>query len=301
MAEKTYLKEEIKKREIENLAYTEEKRKMTIKDAKNEWIALQSNNNHSVLNRRNSMLSNNPISSERINSESIIEYIDLNAIKSSKDLNKFVHNANNSNQTLDSGFTSIGNTSDYDVYNSNRLLNTKFKSLTKPTTAAGPRIIGSPSNSSLDNEDLHAYGNSKSNSRSNSAISTYSKSIKNNIAINGSVNNLTYYNNNNINSSSNNNNNQQNVNNGTSNAIYNNINSKKSIALNNGSNIIEDNCVLFFYGIRALEIVDLRLDSSIINQITTLSFHFIDYDDYLAKNIFKIRNKFTNVTVSHLF
>ena len=71
-------------------------------------------------------------------------------------------------------------------------------------------------------------------------------------------------------------------------------NMKRSVALNGGSNVHEEN-VMFFYGIKSLDILDIKLDASIISQVFTISFHFIDYDEYLSKSFAKIRNKFTNV------
>jgi hypothetical protein len=74
-------------------------------------------------------------------------------------------------------------------------------------------------------------------------------------------------------------------------------NIKRSVALNGGSNVHEEN-IMFFYGIKSLDILDIKLDASIISQVFTISFHFIDYDEHLSKNFAKIRNKFTNVNVS---
>jgi hypothetical protein len=72
---------------------------------------------------------------------------------------------------------------------------------------------------------------------------------------------------------------------------------KRSVALNGGSNVHEEN-IMFFYGIKSLDILDIKLDASIISQVFTISFHFIDFDEHLSKNFAKIRNKFTNVNVS---
>jgi len=74
-------------------------------------------------------------------------------------------------------------------------------------------------------------------------------------------------------------------------------NVKRSVALNGGSNVHEEN-IMFFYGIKSLDILDIKLDASIISQVFTISFHFIDFDEHLSKNFAKIRNKFTNVNVS---
>jgi hypothetical protein len=278
---------------------------MTIKDAENEWIMQQSSNvnSNSILNRRNSnSLSLTQQPNDVVNHEAI-EFIDLNTIKSAKDLNKYT-NANISNQTLDSGFVSVGNNSDYDVSsNPNRGVNSKMrlKSLDKaPSSASGlPRNVTSPSGSSLDNEDsLPQCANSKTNSRSNSAISNYSKSANNNARTSAYVNNNGLSNGTSAMPSINPN--HGSVHTSSVNNSNNNNNNKKSIALNNGSNVLEENNTLFFYGIRSLEIVDLKLDANLISQITTLSFHFIDYDDFLSKSFYRIRNKFTNATVSLL-
>ena len=73
-------------------------------------------------------------------------------------------------------------------------------------------------------------------------------------------------------------------------------NLKRSTALNGGSNVHEEN-IMFFYGIKSLEILDIKIDPAIISQVFTISFHYIDYDENLSKNFTKIRNKFTNVNV----
>ena len=77
-------------------------------------------------------------------------------------------------------------------------------------------------------------------------------------------------------------------------------NIKRSIALNGGSNVHEEN-IMFFYGIKSLEILDLKIDPAIISQVFTISFHYIDYDEHLSRNFAKIRTKFTNVTVRFSF
>ena len=69
------------------------------------------------------------------------------------------------------------------------------------------------------------------------------------------------------------------------------------MAFNNGANIQEDNC-MFFYGSRSIEILDIKLELNIINLVTAISFHYIDYDDYLSKNFSRIKHKFPNVNVS---
>ena len=71
---------------------------------------------------------------------------------------------------------------------------------------------------------------------------------------------------------------------------------KRTIGLNGGSNILEDNC-MFFYGNKSLELIDLKLDQSLLAQVNTLSFHFIDYSEFLVKNFIKLRNKFINLNV----
>jgi len=75
---------------------------------------------------------------------------------------------------------------------------------------------------------------------------------------------------------------------------------KRSMAYNNGANIHEETS-MFFYGNRSLDIIDMRLDSSVLNQVYTLSFHYIDYDLFLSRNFARIRNKFFNANVSHSF
>ncbi|CAF0762820.1 unnamed protein product [Brachionus calyciflorus] len=62
---------------------------------------------------------------------------------------------------------------------------------------------------------------------------------------------------------------------------------------NNCSTVQQDSTMLF-YGTKSLEILDVKLDQNVQNQITTLSFHFIDYDECLARNFLKLKNKFPN-------
>ena len=72
------------------------------------------------------------------------------------------------------------------------------------------------------------------------------------------------------------------------------------MAFNGGANIQEDNC-MYFYGSKSIEILDLKIDINVLNHITTISFHYIDYDDYLSKNFSRIKHKFPNVVVSSNF
>lgn len=131
--------------------------------------------------------------------------------------------------------------------------------------------------------------NSRANSRSNSATS-YARNVQ--VAKQNSSNYISSTNNQTSNYNLNSNNNNTNNNNNNTN---NNV--KRSISLNGGSNIHEEN-TMFFYGNKSLDITDIKLDTSIINQVLTISFHYIDYDDFLSKCFTRIRNKFPNVNVS---
>ena len=69
---------------------------------------------------------------------------------------------------------------------------------------------------------------------------------------------------------------------------------KRSVALNDGSNILEENEMLF-YGLKSLDIVDTKLDSSLSTQVLAISFNYIDYDDHLCRAFARLRAKFANV------
>ena len=75
---------------------------------------------------------------------------------------------------------------------------------------------------------------------------------------------------------------------------------KKSVTFNNGSNVLEEN-TMFYYGNKSLDILDVKLEIAVISQVSTISFHYIDYDEFLAKYFSKIRTKFTSAIVSLLF
>ena len=75
---------------------------------------------------------------------------------------------------------------------------------------------------------------------------------------------------------------------------------RKSVTFNNGSNVLEEN-TMFFYGNRSLDILDVKLEMAVMSQVATISFHFIDYDEFLAKCFAKIRAKFTSAIVSCFF
>ena len=76
-----------------------------------------------------------------------------------------------------------------------------------------------------------------------------------------------------------------------------NANPKRSTAYNNGSNVHEDN-VMYFYGSKSLDILENKLDPNVISQINMISFNYIDFDDSLIKNFFRIKNKFPNAMVN---
>lgn len=71
---------------------------------------------------------------------------------------------------------------------------------------------------------------------------------------------------------------------------------KKSILLNGGANILEDN-VMSFIGAKSLEILETKLEPYVINQVQIISFSYIEYDE-LSRYFVKIRTKFSYTTVS---
>lgn len=71
------------------------------------------------------------------------------------------------------------------------------------------------------------------------------------------------------------------------------LNSQKRLPVQNCSTVQQDNTMMF-YGSKSLEILEIKLDQLIQNQINTLSFHYMDYDELLSKNFFKLKNKFPN-------
>lgn len=76
-------------------------------------------------------------------------------------------------------------------------------------------------------------------------------------------------------------------------------NIRRSITYNSGSNIHEDS-IMYFYGVKSLEILDNKLENFLTAQIMTISFHYIDYDDSLCKFFTRIKFKFPSVVVSCL-
>lgn len=73
----------------------------------------------------------------------------------------------------------------------------------------------------------------------------------------------------------------------------------KRLPAQNCSTVQQDSTMMF-YGSKSLEILEIKLDQLIQNQITTLSFHYMDYDELLSKNFLKLKNKFPN-TVNLVF
>lgn len=120
-------------------------------------------------------------------------------------------------------------------------------------------------------------------SRSNSASSQISKTAASNTPTN--------------NTNTNNTNNPTNQTNSASLSVS---NIRRSITYNSGSNIHEDS-IMYFYGVKSLELLDNKLENSLTAQITTISFHYIDYDENLCKNFTRIKFKFPSVFVSHFF
>lgn len=72
---------------------------------------------------------------------------------------------------------------------------------------------------------------------------------------------------------------------------------KKSTSLNGGANILEDN-VMSFFGNKSLDLLDSKLDAFVVNQVQTISFNYIEYDELLAKSFAKIKAKFPYTTVN---
>ncbi|RNA17111.1 Leucine-rich repeat-containing, partial [Brachionus plicatilis] len=77
------------------------------------------------------------------------------------------------------------------------------------------------------------------------------------------------------------------------------LNGQKRLPAQNCSTVQQDSTMMF-YGSKSLEILDIKLDQLIQNQITTLSFHYMDFDELLSKNFFRLKNKFPN-TVNLVF
>ena len=74
-------------------------------------------------------------------------------------------------------------------------------------------------------------------------------------------------------------------------------NIRRSITYNSGSNIHEDS-IMYFYGVKSLEILDNKLETILTAQIMTISFHYIDFDENLSKHLARIKFKFPSVVVS---
>ena len=73
-------------------------------------------------------------------------------------------------------------------------------------------------------------------------------------------------------------------------------NNKRTTTFNNGSNVHEDS-TMFFYGSKSMDILDNKIDQSIVSQISIISFNYIDFDDNLSKSFNRIKNKFPNTMV----
>lgn len=243
VAEKLFVKEQSKKREMDTLTQIEEKRKITIKDAETEWIIQQQMQNSS---------------------------------NQSKDL-AIIGEAYN-----DSGFSSAGGNENADM-NIKLITKTKIlnlRSSTNPNRLSPQNmnnLITSSSSSSLHssfkdtdnksiNDDDYNYvaPYQIQNSRANSATGFVRAGLP------AKPNNITQI---------------------TNQQVSNSNSLKRSVPLNNGSNIHEEN-TMFFYGNKSLDIIDIKLEQSVINQVLTISFHFIDYDECLSKFFWRLRNKF---------
>jgi hypothetical protein len=60
---------------------------------------------------------------------------------------------------------------------------------------------------------------------------------------------------------------------------------------------IESDNILNFYGAKALDEIDNQLNANLNNQITVITFRYVDLNK-ISKYFIKIRNKFTNLSVS---
>jgi hypothetical protein len=76
-------------------------------------------------------------------------------------------------------------------------------------------------------------------------------------------------------------------------------NAKRSVSFNDGANIL-DGSVMHFYGNRSLDILDIKMDVATCSAVSSISFSFIDYEDYLCKCFSRLRQRFQNANVSLL-
>jgi hypothetical protein len=64
---------------------------------------------------------------------------------------------------------------------------------------------------------------------------------------------------------------------------------------------IEADTTLYFYGPKSLEEIDSQLSNNTsVASVVTISFHYIEFN-HIAKYFIKLRNKFSNLTVSFTF
>lgn len=311
-----FLKSEFKKRELENYYFLEEKRKTIIRDAKSEWFAQQTNQQKEKTSLEFNTqreptivsLNCNEIESKLIvaNDDSDIKtHMSLERMNS-KTFGSILSNSNitfqkpnqQKQQQISSSMLNYQNylqqyQNQSQLSNSNKI-NAKLKIVTMRNVSQFPsqnslstqnfNLISSSSSSSLhsnENETKPAepIQNNENEtegdfqraqaillSRSNSASSQISK-----IASNAT-----------------------NQNNSATISVS---NIRRSITYNSGSNIHEDS-IMYFYGIKSLEILDNKLESILTAQIMTISFHYIDYDDNLCKYLGRIKFKFPSVVVS---
>jgi hypothetical protein len=220
-----------------------------------------------------------------------------NSININSEFEKYSKSCENINSTNTSDHTansSPNHSSDNIITNKHngRVKIVHMRNTTNHSNNNNINSMSSSSTSSLQSADI-AKENTNINSNSNNVNTNNQKT---NMTRSNSAN--FFKSNANSNNSNINNNNIStiNINNPQSSNNMNNSN-KKSMAFNNGANIQEDNC-MFFYGSRSIEILDIKLELNIINQVTAISFHYIDYDDYLSKNFSRIKHKFPNVNVS---
>jgi leucine-rich repeat-containing protein 49 len=285
VAEKLFLKEEYKRRETENLAFLEKKRKMTIKDAENEWVSQQQSKK---IEGADSGFNSSTNKSENS------DYVEVNANNTNK-------NASSSNECYQNYLQQFQTNNSVNEQNS-KLINAKLKVSTSNLKKATNSLSSSSSSSSssilsesnekesefIGKDDVlkstddfnYVHGNF-AEQRGKTAIGSSETSGH---LVNNRSNSATCL--------------LQRVNKVTTQQQQQQqveaVNVKKSVTLNGGSNVHEEN-VMFFYGVKSLEILDIKLDPATVSQVFTVSFHYVDFDEHLCRNFAKIRNKFANV------
>lgn len=248
-AEKSLAKELNKQREREDLALIEEKKRLAISNAQNEWQQIQQQPQTIVLEKQHSQQSSTSSSRTQQSNDhkSKIKIVTLNDARSQSPSMNGRHNqhtplaisssSSSSLQSNDKDF--MGNVNEDDYY-----------------TASNSRTISRSNSARVVNTS-----NTQSNSTPASSLT------QSNSPLIASTTTTTT------------------------------TPSKRTITLNGGTNILEEN-LMYFYGNKSLDIIDVKLESTIVNQVQLISFNYIEYDEYLCKCFSKIKLKFPNVNVS---